>query len=64
MPKIAFLVITFKKESSRQNILYGLGPSYSKIKGLEVDSFKKQLEFFTSNRSVVSTSNVLNCMKG
>ncbi len=41
-----------------------IGSRYPKIKGLEIDGFKRQLEFFASNRSVVSTSDVLNAIKG
>ena len=40
------------------------GSLYPKIKGLEVNGFKRQLEFFASNHSVISTSEVLNAIKG
>ena len=40
------------------------GSKYPMIKGLEVDAFQRQLEFFASHKSVVSTSNVLNAIKG
>ena len=41
-----------------------IGSRYPKIKGLEVDSFKRQIEFFAANRTVVSTLDVLNAVKG
>ena len=37
---------------------------YPRIKGLEVEAFKRQLEYFASERSVVSTSDVLNAVIG
>ena len=40
------------------------GSMYPKIKGLEVNGFKKQLEFFASKYSVISTSDVLNAING
>ena len=38
------------------------GSRYPRIKGLEVEAFQRQLEFFASHKSVVSTSNVLNAI--
>lgn len=40
------------------------GSMYPKIKGLEIESFKRQLEYFASERTVVSTSDVLSAIKG
>ena len=41
-----------------------LGSRYPNIKGLEIDGFKRQLEFFASNRTVISTTDVINAIKG
>ena len=41
-----------------------IGSEYPKIKGLEVSGFKRQLEYFAKERSVVSTSDVIKAVKG
>ena len=41
-----------------------IGSEYPKIKGLEVSGFKRQLEYFSKERSVVSTSDVLKAVEG
>ena len=37
---------------------------YPKIKGLEIEGFKRQLNYFKSERSVVTTADVLSAIKG
>jgi peptidoglycan/xylan/chitin deacetylase (PgdA/CDA1 family) len=41
-----------------------IGNKYPKIKGLEIEGFKRQLNFFASDRSVVSTADVLSAIEG
>lgn len=41
-----------------------IGSSYPNIKGLEVSGFKRQLEYFSKERSIVSTSDVLKAVEG
>ena len=41
-----------------------IGSSYPNIKGLEVSGFKRQLEYFSKERSIVSTSDVLKAVGG
>lgn len=41
-----------------------IGSSYPNIKGLELSGFKRQLEYFSKERSIVSTSDVLKAVEG
>ena len=41
-----------------------IGSSCPNIKGLEVSGFKRQLEYFSKERSIVSTSDVLKAVEG
>ena len=37
--------------------------AYPKIKGLELDSFKKQIEYLLKNKTIVDTAEVISCFK-